>query len=258
LAPSSNGGTAITSYQVVSSPAGYNSGLLSSSTRSVVATGLTNGTTYSFTVTVTNSGGLTSSVTVYDMIPYTNPSVPQSVNASVTLNTTTISWSAPSSDGGRPITSYQVISSPAGYNSGSLSSSTRSVVATGLTNGTTYSFTVTVTNNGNLTNSATVSNVTPYTLPNAPTDVGASQDANNGIADISWIAPSYNGGRSITMYLIRRPAGGSYSELRTSTTSPYRWTGLPLNTFSDYYVSATNDNINYGPEGKTPALCTIM
>ena len=53
-APSSNGGAAITSYTVTSSPGGITA---TGSASPITVTGLTNGTAYTFTVTATNSAG---------------------------------------------------------------------------------------------------------------------------------------------------------------------------------------------------------
>lgn len=57
-APASNGGSAVTSYTVTSNPGGLTA---SGSSSPIVVTGLTNGTSYTFTVTATNSIGTSSS-----------------------------------------------------------------------------------------------------------------------------------------------------------------------------------------------------
>ena len=54
-APASNGGTTITDYTVTSSPGSVTA---TGSGSPITATGLTNGTTYTFTVTATNSAGI--------------------------------------------------------------------------------------------------------------------------------------------------------------------------------------------------------
>ena len=56
-APSSDGGSAITSYTATSSPGGITGTLSQAGSGSITVTGLTNGTAYTFTVTATNAIG---------------------------------------------------------------------------------------------------------------------------------------------------------------------------------------------------------
>ena len=55
--PSSNGGSAITSYTATSSPGGITGTISQSGSGDITVTGLTNGTSYTFTVTATNAIG---------------------------------------------------------------------------------------------------------------------------------------------------------------------------------------------------------
>jgi hypothetical protein len=70
-APSSDGGSVITSYTATSSPGGIIETLSQSGSGSIIVTGLTNGTAYTFTVTATNAigtsvaSGASNSVTLY-------------------------------------------------------------------------------------------------------------------------------------------------------------------------------------------------
>ena len=59
-APSSNGGSAITSYTATSSPGDFTGTISQSGSGSITVTGLTNGTAYTFTVTATNAIGISS------------------------------------------------------------------------------------------------------------------------------------------------------------------------------------------------------
>jgi hypothetical protein len=141
-APSSSGGFAITSYTVTSSPGGFTGTGASSP---VVVTGLANGTSYTFTVTATNSAGTgSSSGSSGSATPATVPGAPTVGAASVVSGTSaSVAFTAPSSSGGSAITSYTVTSSPGGFTGSGVSSP---VVVTGLANGTSYTFTVTATN----------------------------------------------------------------------------------------------------------------
>jgi hypothetical protein len=80
----------------------------------------------------------------------------------------TISFTAPNSDGGSPITMYTVTSNPGGF-IGSGTTASDSITVYGLTNGTPYTFTVTATNRvGYGPASAPSNSVTPSMTPPVP------------------------------------------------------------------------------------------
>ena len=70
-APSSNGGSAITSYTATSSPGDFTGTISQSGSGSIIVSGLTSGTAYTFTVTATNAIGtsLASAVSNSVVIP---------------------------------------------------------------------------------------------------------------------------------------------------------------------------------------------
>ncbi len=73
----------------------------------------------------------------------TVPGAPTNVIATAGNGSALIAWTAPSNDGGAPITDFTVTSSPSGL---TCKSTETACTVTGLTNGTTYTFTVTATN----------------------------------------------------------------------------------------------------------------
>jgi hypothetical protein len=135
--------------------------------------------------------------------------VPTNVTAVPGNTQATVSWSAPGSDGGSPITGYDVTRYAAG-----LAPVTTSVVGagteatiSGLANGTTYTFRVAATNAiGTSAQSADSNPVTPRRLPDAPTSVSATAGA--GQATVNWSTPASDGGSPITGYAVTRYVAG--------------------------------------------------
>jgi len=105
-APSSNGGSTITSYTATGSPGGAT---CSSAGLTCTVTGLTNGTTYSFTVRATNGVGTGPASNALSAKPITVPAAPQSLVASQNKTKgVNLAWSAPPTDGGSPVTGYRI------------------------------------------------------------------------------------------------------------------------------------------------------
>lgn len=74
------------------------------------------------------------------------PTPPQTVAATGGSTTATVTFTAPYSNGGSAVTGYTVVSSPAGGTDTNAGATGLSHAITGLTNGTSYTFTVTATN----------------------------------------------------------------------------------------------------------------
>src|SRR5579884_765264 len=107
-----------------------------------------------------NNGSYLSTVEAYN--PPTTPGTPTGVSAVPGSGTATISWTAPVSTGGMPITGYTVSCSPS-CTPVTVGSSSTAVAISGLTNGTSYTFTVVANNFVGSSSGATSSAVTPST-----------------------------------------------------------------------------------------------
>ena len=143
-APVADGGSAIIGYTVTSDPDGKTA-VVGGSTLSATVTGLTVGTTYTFTATATNDAGTSAASGPSNAIIAVGvPDPPTNVTATPDDAQAMVSWTAPASDGGSPITVYTVTASPGGLTA--VATSTLSATVSGLTNGTGYTFTVTATN----------------------------------------------------------------------------------------------------------------
>ncbi len=130
---------------------------------------------------------------VYTLI--TPPGAPTGAASTAGNGQATVTFTAPSSNGGSQITGYTVTSSNPGNGSKTASGSGSPITVTGLTNGSTYTFTVVATNEaGNSASSTATGSVTPkgtqsigaITLTPATLNVGgttvASATASSGLA----------------------------------------------------------------------------
>ncbi len=103
------------------------------------AQNLLNGTTYFFTVRAGNSGGLSGESNQANATPATVPAAPTNVSAVAGNGEATVTFTAPTENGGSPITGYEVTDSSGNVVTTGAASP---IVITGLTNGTSYTFTV--------------------------------------------------------------------------------------------------------------------
>src|SRR5262249_58228878 len=109
-------------------------------------------------------------------------------NASVALG-----WSAPASNGGATVTSYDVYRTPAGGSESLLTTLDASFTTyndTTVANGTTYAYRVSAVNAAGEGAKSNQLSPTPATVPSAP---GLSVAGGNGFVTLTWSAPSANG-----------------------------------------------------------------
>jgi Fibronectin type III domain len=142
--PASSNGLPITGYTVTASPGGKT--VTTAGATAATVTELTNGTSYTFTVTATNGIGTSQASTPSTpVIPSpVAPSQPTAVTATAGDAAGLVSWTAPVSNGGSAVSGYTVTASPGGKTA--TTTGATSATVTGLTNGTVYTFTVTATN----------------------------------------------------------------------------------------------------------------
>jgi len=142
---------------------------------SVVITGLTNGVSYRFTVSANNAFGssaFSAESNTVTPVAFTVPTVPTNAFAIAGDAGASVSWIAPTRNGGQPITSYTVQTLigglPTGINA-TIPAPATNLFISGLTNGTAYTFNVYATNAvGNSAESAQSNAVTPTVGALAP------------------------------------------------------------------------------------------
>jgi alpha-tubulin suppressor-like RCC1 family protein len=235
-APLDDGGSPITTYTVMATPGGMTA---SGAGSPITVTGLTFGTSYTFTVVANNAIGTgASSAPSLAASTVTVPSSPTGVSAVASSAQATVSFIAPS-NGGSGITGYTVTSNPAGGGDANAGSTATSHSVLGLTNGVAYTFTVTATNAVGVSGTSAASNsVTPVGKPGAPT-IGIASSG-NGQATVTFTAPISNGGNAITGYTVTASPGGQIGTCSGATSCTITVTGLTNGTPYTFTVTATN------------------
>ena len=258
-APTNTGGPAIASYTVTASPNGATCTVNAPATSCVVP-GLTNGTAYTFAVTA-NNGLFTSSASTASssVVPSTVPDAPTSVTAtSSTSGSATVSFTAPVNNGGSAVTGYTVTSSPAGATC-SIGAIATTYVCTGLTNGTSYTFSVIATNIKGNSVSATSTALITQGAASAPTTISAT--VGDGQATVTFSGAVANGS-TITGYTVKaydntgsEVTGVSCTVTTASTGGNCIITGL-TNGSSYTFKAITNSTANSTAVTSGPSIAT--
>jgi hypothetical protein len=221
--------------------------------RSAYVTGLTNGSAYTFTVVARNSAGTgPASAATAPVTPgpaFTPPGAPVIGTVTPGDGSAYVSWQAPASDGGSPITGYTVL----GWIDTTVVSSTAapagatSLTVPGLQNGTAYSFTVTATNAAGAGPGSDHSDVVTPSGPStvtAPTAPGIGNPTTyKASARVRWSAPADDGGAPLTGYQVRTYRGTTLVAVTSAPagTTSVAVTGLTLGRAHTFAVAAVNE-----------------
>lgn len=241
----------------------WTTGLLESTfTADATGADLVLGTAYGVTVKAKNSGGYGLDTSSQSVTPSRMPGAPTNAAGTFSGTTATVTWVAPTSNGGDTITEYtaSAFASTAMDTTGTAIGSCTSTGAltcqvTGLIAGTGYKFAVKAKNNVNgygafssLTSTVTAPIVT---APGAPTSVGATFSTTT--ATVTWVAPGSNGGENVSEY-----TASAFASTATDTTGvaigsctstgalTCQITGLSADTGYKFAVKAKNNTAGYG------------
>jgi len=249
-APGSNGGSAITNYKIYRGTSSNGETLIATigNQLSYSDGGLTNGVTYYYQVSAVNNVGeglRSNEASATPTAPATPPGAPQGLSASPGDATVTLTWSAPSSNGGSPITNYRIYraTTSGGETLKATIGNQLSYSDGGLTNGVTYYYQVSAVNNvgeGPRSNEASATPTAPAGPPTAPQGLGASPG--DATVTLTWSAPSSNGGSPITNYRIYRGTSSNGETLKTTIGNVLTYTDTTVTNGVTYYyqVSAVN------------------
>ncbi|MGI2142199.1 putative Ig domain-containing protein [Shewanella baltica] len=223
-APIFTGGAAITGYTATSNPGGFTGASASSP---LTVTGLTNGVAYTFTVTATNSVGTGAASTA------TSSTTPKAIQ--------TITFADPGAQSFGTAPTF-IASASSGLTVTFTSSTTGvcTITAGGaLTFGSTGTCTIDANQAGDGSYLAAAQVSRSFTVnavvPGVPT-IGAASAADSQ-ASVSFTAPIFNGGSSITGYTVTSSPGGFHA---SGAASPITVTGLANGSPYTFSVVATN------------------
>src|SRR5439155_178103 len=264
--PANDGGLPILEYRVYRGTSSGGESFLASAGLSLTFTdsSVTNGQTYYYQVTAKNAAGEgppSNEASATPNPPATPPGAPSGLSATAGDGSVSLSWSAPGSDGGSPITNYKI------YRGGSADGETRhdttgdvlSYTDSPLTNGKTYYYKVTAVNEvgeGPPSNEASATPVSGDTAPSPPRSLSAA--AGDTRVALGWLAPSSDGGSPITNYKIYRgtSSNGESLLITVGNVSAYTDTGVTNGVTYYYVVTAVNGIGDSGASGEASATPT--
>ncbi len=256
VADASDGGAAILSWEY-STDGGttWATADVSGSTLTITSlssnpgTRIANGTSYPITVRAVNSAGASVPSLVTTVGPSATPSAPV-VSLASGDRTIQVGYTV-ASNGGSPITAVEYrLNGGTWFDAGTLSSP---FTIGGLVDGMHYVVEVRADNAIGAGASSIPATATPAGLPSAPTGVAAVSDT--GSADVSWTAPTDDGGVPLTGYTATAYASAaSTTPLGTCTTTSTACSIAGLTNNTAYYVSVVATNSTGSSQESSPRV----
>jgi uncharacterized protein YkwD len=246
LAPTYDGGAAITSYTVTLTKTSDLTTItvaVDGALNEYIFTGLRGASAYTVQVEANNEAGasLPSPASSSANAPFTAPDPVASVSAVATAtHQITASWEAPLWNGGTPVTGYTV--SLNGATPINVGAGVNELVFNGLTPGALYEVAVVAYNSVASAEQSSTLFTLPAVVSSAPLNVSAVlSDERQGT--VTWSAPSYDGGAAILEYHVSATnlAGGSdFSMVVPADTFITSFSGLDIGSNYEFTVVAVN------------------
>jgi fibronectin type 3 domain-containing protein len=221
-------------------------------------TGLVNGQDYIYYVTAYSEVGESQMSLVLDAIPFTLPGAPFGLVARAGDRWVELVWEPPESDGGRPVTHYNVFSSD-GPGDLQLLVSIGAVTTfnnTGLTNGVTYYYQVQAITDGGESPRSEVASERPMGLPGPPTDL-AGASASGGIR-LTWRTPSNLGGADSLTYTVLRGSTADGLAVIATGVEALEYFDASIEVGSTYFYSVrAASSVGEGPPAGTVSVMAV-
>lgn len=206
------------------------------------ASGLTEGTYYSFKITAVNIVDESLKSTSGRFLASDLPGIPGTpVKVSADANQITISWTAPSSDGGSDLLLYHVYID--GVKHEDITTPTTTYTFSTPTTGQLYAFTVSSSNYINEGSQSTSVSIIAATVPEASTSAPTKVSASSSHIEVNWLAPA-DGGSIIMGYLVYVDGVSSASLVTQAsvTTLSISNSVVSLTSGQDYSISVAAYN----------------
>jgi len=219
---------------------------------------LINGTTYYFTVKAGNAGGLSAMSNEASATPAKVPQAPTNVTAVAGDGRATVTFTPPTDDGGNPITGYEVTAAPGNV---VVYGSSSPIVITGLSNGTSYTFTVkAITAAGKSSSSVESNSVVPRSSSSGEsgtssppasatpetTNKGVDILVNGKVENAGTAATSKRNDQSVTTILVDQKK----LEDKLAAEGQGAVVTIPVNTKSDVVIGELNGQMVKSMENK--------
>ena len=239
-APVSDGDSAITGYEYTLNDAQSWLPLTTGSTpKSVTISNLVNGTNYAIRLRAVNEVGPGQASNSLAFTPRSVPDAPVITSVTLVSNRVRVSFAAPASDGGSPVTNYEyLITGTTTWAKIAVVNSNLSFDTKALKYGTTYTVTLRANNALGKSQNSSAKSILVATIPSAPGITKAVATHNKVVLTVT--PPLSNGGAAISGYAYSVGTGEWVSAPLTRGVQTITITGLPANTTVSIRVRALN------------------